>query len=925
MDLPGPGGPPRTVVVQQQRPSLGYFLFLSFLFYLMNQQQVQTGELIRQAGDGDQRAARLYNRHRHQLLLREARRQGIARWLGIHNETTLEHEHGDWLVSKFYPDVANGTAPSLSTIANSTEDTAAADHQAYKVTPFVPQTEGELAPVHRLVTDLFSSSSHTTSSEPTAPQLYLQNLTGFTKGHWDRLSFSYADLGLNETWTEEVEREPVRKVGLPGPQPLTDDTPADASTSLTDDEADKLERRQGDGPVAATAPADTTEFKVVTYNRTDQRGTFPWASSSASSPRSESHRATFNLRSVQTSATGPVLSLGPDHDDGELLRLKDFSSSGWADWEKLGPVVYVGGKLTLHAPPRSSSTEEELTELDIEAVHFLDSGRVYGYATPDFARARIVETISLPLMSSTAASSSASPNLTATAIGHAMLREFDVRLERDVRRLADADVVEPPAEPALGAGGAGGAGQGTFDPDAEVVPRCIFTMYGALSPLPGSYPPGAYAEWYSDLFHPTGARVREPPPSTFSAVLASPNCGLVLSIPQAKVVPTQQLWNAAAVSGAVLVLVEALILLLQVRQLERVQGRPGTIANVSHYGVVGMLFVDAYTFVTLLTLGVVFDSRASLALLASAFMSLLSSLLFGTRYIAMIREATPDRPAPAPGPGPTDSATSPLLDAAEGCGAMAALPEWARSRLNTWTLRRTRRVVGFGSVIGFGLYLLNWYGWTALILWIIYSNWIPQIVLNVWRGTARQSLADEYVIGMTIARIAPPLYFWAYDGNCLLVPTSPKVWYLAAYYAGQAFILVLQNRIAAPQHQQTRLFLRLSTLGSGGARFFISPRLAKWLELPALSSWDYHPRSLPPSIVADLRGDVAGDIETGKLTGARPATPPEPDCPICLSSIHVFPTKEEQAAGEDDVVRMAFAVTPCAHLVHTECLEQWVL
>lgn len=32
-------------------------------------------------------------------------------------------------------------------------------------------------------------------------------------------------------------------------------------------------------------------------------------------------------------------------------------------------------------------------------------------------------------------------------------------------------------------------------------------------------------------------------------------------------------------------------------------------------------------------------------------------------------------------------------------------------------------VVGFGSVIGFGLYLLNWYGWTALILWIIYSNW----------------------------------------------------------------------------------------------------------------------------------------------------------------------------------------------------------
>lgn len=101
---------------------------------------------------------------------------------------------------------------------------------------------------------------------------------------------------------------------------------------------------------------------------------------------------------------------------------------------------------------------------------------------------------------------------------------------------------------------------------------------------------------------------------------------------------------------------------------------------------------------------------------------------------------------------------------------------------------------------GFALYLINWHGWTAFILWVIYSNWsesppetglllhpllldrtltaslfattAPQIVLNVWRGTARQSLADEYVVGMTLARIGPPLYFWAYEGNCLLVPTT---------------------------------------------------------------------------------------------------------------------------------------------------------
>lgn len=194
-----------------------------------------------------------------------------------------------------------------------------------------------------------------------------------------------------------------------------------------------------------------------------------------------------------------------------------------------------------------------------------------------------------------------------------MLREYDYRLERDVKRLADADEVEPapapaPPPPLPSPSGGDASAPDEEEEEVEIVPRCIFTLYGALSPLPDSYTPSLYAEWYSNLFHPTGARIVDPPSSTLSAILASPNCGLVLSVPNAKVTPTQQLWNSATVSGAWLVVVEAVILLLQVRQLERVQDRPGTIANVSHYGIIGMLFVDAYTFVTLLTLGVVFGA-----------------------------------------------------------------------------------------------------------------------------------------------------------------------------------------------------------------------------------------------------------------------------------------------------------------------------
>ncbi|KAG0656085.1 hypothetical protein C6P46_000453 [Rhodotorula mucilaginosa] len=890
----------------------------------MNQNQAQTGTLIRSASSSSSSSA-AYDSHQSQLLLREARRQGIARWLGLDNSTN------PYLESKYYPQVANGTSPPTAT-SNETD----AAPRAYKVMPFVPDTDPELAPVHALVTDLFAARA-----EP--HHLYLQNLTGFAKGHWEPLPFTYADLGLNETWTEETRPVPP-PAAAPASAPEEEEggDGVEVAQALAEQPVLLIRRQSDTANETTSAPTTAPGSNVVVYNRTLQRGTFPWLDNSSpmssASKRTETHHATFNLRSLQTSATGPVLrhSSGED-EDGHVLRVKDRSSiNGWQEWEKLGPVVYVGGKLTLHAPSRLSpgSGEDEVTELDVEAVHFLDSGRIFGYATPEFAHARIVETISLPLKSSTSAgdpSSFASPNLTAVAIGHAMLREYDYRLERDVKRLADADEVEPPPAPPPSPGGGGEPSTGDEE-EVEIVPRCIFTLYGALSPLPDSYTPSLYAEWYSNLFHPTGADIVDPPSSTLSAILASPNCGLVLSVPNAKLHPTQQLWNAATVSGAWLVAVEAVILLLQVRQLERVQDRPGTIANVSHYGIIGMLFVDAYTFVTLLTLGVVFDSRASLSLLAAAFMSLLSSLLFGTRYIAMIREATPDRAVPnAPTPAPaTPSAAAggssegvTLENSAMEGGAMATMPEWLRRRANGWTLRRTRKVLAVTLVGGFALYLINWHGWTAFILWVIYSNWIPQIFLNVWRGTARQSLADEYVVGMTLARIGPPLYFWAYEGNCLLVPTTPKIWYLAAYYFSQATILVLQSRLASPQHQRSRLLMRLSTVGAGGARFFLPQKVAKWLDLPTLSSWDYHPRSLPPALLADLQN--TRDLESHGKEGGGGGEAAEPDCPICLTGVHVFPTKEEQAAGEQDQVRMAFAVTPCAHLVHTECLEQWVM
>jgi hypothetical protein len=331
---------------------------LSLLIYLMNQNQAQTGTLIRSASSSSSSSA-AYDSHQSQLLLREARRQGIARWLGLDNSTN------PYLESKYYPQVANGTSPPTAT-SNETD----AAPRAYKVMPFVPDTDPELAPVHALVTDLFAARA-----EP--HHLYLQNLTGFAKGHWEPLPFTYADLGLNETWTEETRPVPP-PAAAPASAPEEEEggDGVEVAQALAEQPVLLIRRQSDTANETTSAPTTAPGSNVVVYNRTLQRGTFPWLDNSSpmssASKRTETHHATFNLRSLQTSATGPVLrhSSGED-EDGHVLRVKDRSSiNGWQEWEKLGPVVYVGGKLTLHAPSRLSpgSGEDEVTELDVEAV-----------------------------------------------------------------------------------------------------------------------------------------------------------------------------------------------------------------------------------------------------------------------------------------------------------------------------------------------------------------------------------------------------------------------------------------------------------------------------------------------------------------------------------------------------------------------------
>ncbi len=59
-----------------------------------------------------------------------------------------------------------------------------------------------------------------------------------------------------------------------------------------------------------------------------------------------------------------------------------------------------------------------------------------------------------------------------------------------------------------------------------------------------------------------------------------------------------------------------------------------------------------------------------------------------------------------------------------------------------------------------------------LLVFGLYSFWIPQIVSCVKNDT-RQPLKPAYVIGISLTRLALPLYLYGCPKNLLRLPPSP--------------------------------------------------------------------------------------------------------------------------------------------------------
>lgn len=214
--------------------------------------------------------------------------------------------------------------------------------------------------------------------------------------------------------------------------------------------------------------------------------------------------------------------------------------------------------------------------------------------------------------------------------------------------------------------------------------------------------------------------------------------------------------------------------------------------------------------------------------------------------------------------------------------------------------------------------------YTNTICFIYLSFWLPQINRNVTRN-CRRALRWEFVIGQSILRLAPIVYFYTVPKNVLFFSNDRNTAYIFIAW----------------------VWLQVWALGSQeilGPRFFVPKGWAP----PA---YDYHPI---------LRGE--GDEESGSTmpigftqpATSLPTSPNSPslqpktgsskvrpntaifDCAICTENITVpiirkvvLTDRESQGSASASLSttlfsRRAYMVTPCKHVFHSGCLEGWM-
>ncbi|KFA63210.1 hypothetical protein S40285_04919 [Stachybotrys chlorohalonatus IBT 40285] len=219
------------------------------------------------------------------------------------------------------------------------------------------------------------------------------------------------------------------------------------------------------------------------------------------------------------------------------------------------------------------------------------------------------------------------------------------------------------------------------------------------------------------------------------------------------------------------------------------------------------------------------------------------------------------------------------------------------------------RYIMLGLCIGFlAISSSTWYAslrslFLNLCAFSYMSLWVPQIHRNVIRN-CRRALSWHFVIGQSVLRMLPIAYFWTYPSNFVFAQLDVLAFgVLCGWVWLQIFVLAVQDVV--------------------GPRFCVP---SSWVP----DAWDYHRVLREDNIEAGglplgLAADETPGLERSSREMGRSSLHAI-DCTICreILEVPVVKTGEEDSGVATIFTRKAYMVTPCRHIFHSVCLENWM-
>ncbi|CCD27372.1 ubiquitin-protein ligase TUL1 NDAI_0K01810 [Naumovozyma dairenensis CBS 421] len=384
-----------------------------------------------------------------------------------------------------------------------------------------------------------------------------------------------------------------------------------------------------------------------------------------------------------------------------------------------------------------------------------------------------------------------------------------------------------------------------------------------------------------------------PPVSIKSGLLYSPDCGVQLQFNDVKGPRTELKVRTIRIHIIIGILLFAAQIYLLLCQMQHTN-TPSSINKISFYSFSMINLVDG-SLATLYFVAASVLPELYLPLVLSSFLSFILASIFETRYMISIYASQVNEAHV----GILTLLRGHLRNEDDHVPRTTIVPDEASI---------SGRLYGrfFFSLIIFIFVVSSSTSWPRKIrmifeyiaIFALNSYWVPQIFRNTIKGIAsrrdrrrnnsptnrRQNempLLWRFILGTTVIRTLPIIYVFTYSAN------------IFRHHRDVTFVVVLSLWLIF----QIAILYSQDILGS---------------------RWFLPQHSIPEGYTYFKPISLQHSIEHGGGSKDEPYTV---DCAICMSPVPVY---IEEVEGTHKVDIHSYMVTPCNHIFHTECLENWM-